>query len=183
MDSSFSPSIPCKKTTSNARRMLFMIRRSFAELSAPAFAAPYNALVRLHLGYAMQACSPNLVADADCLEQIQQLVTRLVKGFRRLPNEERLRRLGLHSLRRRRLRGDLIVLYKMVSGGLGLDSRLFSFITSGAWLERSSFQSSAGSWSAPSKRIVLFNASRKILEQTPHSDCYRPFREFLQEST
>ncbi len=28
----------------------------------------------------MQACSPNLVADADCLEQIQRLATRLVKN-------------------------------------------------------------------------------------------------------
>ncbi len=32
----------------------------------------------------MQACSPNHGADADCLEQIQRLVTRLVKGFRHL---------------------------------------------------------------------------------------------------
>ncbi len=70
-------------------------------------------LVRPHLEYAAQACSPNLVADADCLEQIQWLATRFVKGFRRLPYEERLRRLGLHSLRRRRIRGDLIVVYKM----------------------------------------------------------------------
>ncbi len=62
-----------------------------------------------------------LVADADCLEQIQRLATRLVNGFRRLLYEERIRRLGLHSLRRRRLRGELIVVYKMFSGGLDLD--------------------------------------------------------------
>ncbi len=68
--------------------------------------------------YAKQACSPNLVANANYLEQIQRLVMRLVKGFRRLSYEERLRRLGLHSLRRRRLRGDFIVVYKMFSGGL-----------------------------------------------------------------
>ncbi len=92
--------------------MLFMIRRSFAELPASVVAGLYNTLVRPQLEYALQACSPNLVADADCLEQIQRLVMRLVKGFRRLPYEERLRRLGLHSLGRRRLRGDLIVVYK-----------------------------------------------------------------------
>ncbi len=87
--------------------MLFMIRRSFAKLPVSVVAGLYNTLVRPQLEYALQACSPNLVADADCLEQIQRLATGLVKGFRRRPYEERLRRLGLHFLRRRRLRGDL----------------------------------------------------------------------------
>ncbi len=88
------------------------------------FAALYNTLVRPHLEYAMQACTPNPIADDDCLEQIQRLATRLEKGFRRLPYEERLRWLGLHSLRRRRLRGDLIVVYKLFSRGLDLESSL-----------------------------------------------------------
>ncbi len=38
IDISVSPSIHCKKDASKARRMLFMIRRSFAELSVSAFA-------------------------------------------------------------------------------------------------------------------------------------------------
>ncbi len=45
------------------------------------------------------------------------LPTRLIQGSHRLPYEERLRRLGPHSLRRRRLRGDLIAAYKMFSRG------------------------------------------------------------------
>ncbi len=61
-----------------------MIRRLSAELSVSAFVLLYSTLVRSNLEYAMQACSPNLVADADCLEQIQRLVTGLVKGFRQL---------------------------------------------------------------------------------------------------
>ncbi len=60
-----------KEAVSKARRMLFMIRRSFAELSVPAFTPLYNTLVRPHLEHAMQAYSPNLVANADCLEEIQ----------------------------------------------------------------------------------------------------------------
>ncbi len=102
-----------------------MIRRSFTELSVFALAHLYNTLIRPHIEYAMQVCSPNLVTDADCLEQMQRLAMRLVNGFRRLPYEERLCRLGLHSVRRRYLRGDLIVVYKMFSGGLNLDPNLF----------------------------------------------------------
>ncbi len=120
-----------------------MIRRSFAEISVFAFAALYNTLVRPHLEYAMEACSPNFIADADCLEQIQRLATRFIMGSRGLTCEEPLRQLGLHSLRRRRLRGDLKVVYKMLSGRL--DPSLFFYSASAAWLERSSFQSSTGS--------------------------------------
>ncbi len=82
IDHSFSLSIHFKEAASKARRMLFMIRRSFAEPSVSAFAPFYNTLARPHLEYAMQTCSPNLIADGDCLEQIQRLATRLIKGFR-----------------------------------------------------------------------------------------------------
>ncbi len=59
------------------------IRRSFAELTVSAFAPSpfYKTLGRPHLEYALQACSLNLFADADCLGQIQRLATRLIKGF------------------------------------------------------------------------------------------------------
>ncbi len=125
MDNSFSSSIDCKETASNSKLILFMLRRSFAELPVSAFAVLYNTLVRPHLEYTMQACSPNPVANAGCLEQIQWLAKRLVKGFHRLPYEERLRRLGLHSLRRRHPRVNLIVVNKMHSAGLDLDHSLF----------------------------------------------------------
>ncbi len=71
----------------------------------------------------MQACSPNLVADADSLERIQRLA-KLVKGFRRLSYEEQLRRLGVHSLNWRRLRGGLKAAYNVLPGGLDLDPRI-----------------------------------------------------------
>ncbi len=48
------------------------VRWSFAELSASTFAPLNNTLARPNLEYSMQACLPNLLADADCLEQIQR---------------------------------------------------------------------------------------------------------------
>ncbi len=81
-----------------------MIRRSFQDVSKSVFIPLYEALVRPHLEYySMPACSPNLVADINHLEQSQKLARRLVPVMRHLSYEERLQRLGLHSLQRRRL--------------------------------------------------------------------------------
>ncbi len=62
----------------------------------------------------MLVCSPNLVVDAEFFERIQWLAMRLVKGFRRVLYEERLRRLGLYFLSRRSLRKDLIATYYVI---------------------------------------------------------------------
>ncbi len=85
----------------------------------------HEVLVRPHLECGMPTCSPSLVADINHLERIQSLATRFVTGMRHLPYEERLQRLGLHSLQWRRLRADLITTFKIFSGLLDIDPNLF----------------------------------------------------------
>ncbi len=84
-DNLLSPSAQCSEAANKARRLIFMIRRSFQYLSKSAFIPLYGALVHPHLAYGMPACSQNLVADINHIERIQRLATWLVTGMRYLP--------------------------------------------------------------------------------------------------
>ncbi len=67
-----------------------------------------GSLVHPHPDYGMQVCLLNLVADTNCLEQIQRLSTRLVIGLHQVPHKD--------ILHWRWVRAGLKVTFKVFTG-------------------------------------------------------------------
>jgi len=76
----------------------------------------YQSLVRPKLDYCIQAWRPYLKKDIDLLEKVQRRATRLMTSDKSLSYTDRLQKFGLTTLETRRLRGDLIEVFKMFKG-------------------------------------------------------------------
>jgi len=119
------PSQQCSKAASKAMSVLGMINRHFRRLDRQDFLILYKTYVRPHLEYCIQAWSPYLVRDIQVLEKVQRRATKLVGGIKNRTYEERLLHLGLTTLQQRRERGDMIEVYKMLTGKERVDCGQF----------------------------------------------------------
>jgi ribonuclease P/MRP protein subunit RPP40 len=108
-----------------ANAVLGMIKRNIHFKSKDVMVKLYKSLVRPRLEYCIQAWCPYLKKDIDRLERVQRRATRMIEGYWDLSYEERLEKTGLIPLEKRRVRGDLIEVFKMMKGFDNVDFNKF----------------------------------------------------------
>ena len=119
------PTFNCSKAANKAMSALKLLRMTFGKLDVVNFKTLYSVYIRPHLEHCIQATGPYLRQDIKALEKVQRRATKLVKGLKHLPYEERLERLNLQSVEDRIRIGDLIETFKILSGQVTIESDQF----------------------------------------------------------
>ncbi|CAM5134524.1 unnamed protein product [Natator depressus] len=120
VDHRISMSRQCDMAVKKANAVLGCIRQGVSSRDKQVLVPLYKALLynilQVPLYKALQFWSPVFKKDEFQLEQVQRRATRMIQGMENLFYERRLKELGLFSLTKRRLKGDMIALYKYIRG-------------------------------------------------------------------
>ena len=119
-----------------ASRVLGMINRNIVNKSKYVLLPLYTSLVRPHLEYCVQAWNPHLVKDIAKLERVQKRAVRMMNDVSGDSYEEKLKTLNLFSLEKRRVRGDMIAVFRIIKGFDKVDSAKFFRFRNHTWPSR-----------------------------------------------
>ncbi len=125
MNNRFKVDKQCAKVAKKANQILGLIYRTFTCKSKKIMTQLYKSLVRPHMDYCSPAWRPYLKKDINMLEKVQKRATRMVEGYRGLDYYSRLKGMKLTTLETRRLRADLLEVFKIVNGLEGLKEEYF----------------------------------------------------------
>jgi hypothetical protein len=116
IDSNLSYSIHIYKKIKTAFKMLAIINRNFSDLDKCSFLLLYKCFVRSHIEYCSSVWNPYKVGIIDDLEKVQKRATKMIKECKKMSYTERLMFLQLPTLKLRRARGDMIQVFKILTG-------------------------------------------------------------------
>ena len=103
-------------TIRKSKNIAFIILRNF-HFKSPRIMVPlFKALIRPILEYGNVVWSPYMRKDINAIEEVQRFFTKRIIGMNNLDYEDRLSKLRLPSLEFRRLRGDMIDVFKITNG-------------------------------------------------------------------
>ena len=114
--STLKPAAHIANYVKKANQMLWMIQRTTTYKNKRILLLMYKSLVRPHLEYTVQAWFPHQLGHIRILEGVQRRFTRKIQELMSLTYEARFKRLTLITLETRRIRGDLIEVYRILNG-------------------------------------------------------------------
>ena len=108
-----------------ANQVLGIIKKTIHTKNEKTIPLLYMSLIRPHLEYANVVWGPKYKLDQQKIERVQRRATKLIENIKDLPYQDRLRALNMPSLQHRRLRGDMIETFKIITGVLNVDKETF----------------------------------------------------------
>ena len=106
----------CLLAKNKVNLMLGIIRKGISYKSTEVISKLYRSYVRPHLECCIQFWSSINEKDAEMLEEVQRRTTKMIPSLRNLSHWERLKMLNMFLLRHKRLKGDMIEVFKMIHG-------------------------------------------------------------------
>jgi hypothetical protein len=111
----------CAHIVSKASRKCGLMYHAFVSRDVKFMITYFVTHVRPILEYNCEVWSPFLLADIDLVESVQRSFTKRIYGFWDIPYPERLQLLNLESLEIRRIKRDLILVFKVIKQLIALD--------------------------------------------------------------
>ena len=121
ISSNLSPSKHCSNIANLAHFKCRQFCRTFACKDREFLLLLFRTYIRPILESNSQVWSPYFIRDIDKIENVQRKFTKYLPGLHNVPYPTRLEILSLDSLEVRRIRADLVLLFKIVRGLVDVD--------------------------------------------------------------